>query len=217
MPVSRLENTRKDPECSHSDFGMKPVRAIRIPPMAARSFKVGAGQLVRVTDIAGGQPGDLVAFNARNLAERFSQARTRVENGTCRMTAKGRLWTNAQPPRVMFIVTRDTAGGHDLLYTPCCRYALAKRFGVRRDGCLENLAHALVGFGIGAEDIPDPLNLFFYVGVAAGGALAIGKSRSRAGDFIELRAEMDCLVAVSACTVPRADGVNSGYLIEVFA
>jgi uncharacterized protein YcgI (DUF1989 family) len=193
----------------------KIIQQIEVPPMSARAFTVARGQRVRIIDVAGGQPGDLVAFHAHDLQERFSQARTRVENRTCRIGAGHQLWTNAQPPRVMLSVTGDTGAGHDLLYTPCCRYALEKRFGVSRDGCLEHLLQALAPWKIGTGQIPDPLNLFFSVDLAADGSLTIAAPRSRPGDYLELRAELDALVAVSTCSVPIAGRANSPFAIEI--
>jgi len=194
---------------------MDPVITIEIPPMSARAFTAHTGDRIRIYDLEGGQPGDLVAFCLNDLAEYFSQARTRVENRSCRLTTGGELWSSAVPPRVMLSVTDDTSGDHDLLYTPCCRWVLEKRFGVSRDGCLEHLADALSPWGIAAAAVPDQLNLFFNVGVDANGTISILPHRSRAGAAIELKAEVDCLVAVSTCAVPRADGPNTGYRIEV--
>ena len=191
------------------------VNELIIPPMSARAFVVRRGQTLRVIDVAGGQPGDLVAFAAEDLSVTFSQARTRVENRTVRVTAGHGLWTNAQPPAMMFTITADTGGPHDLLYTPCCRYALETRFGVTRDGCLENLVAALAPWRVAERDVPDPLNLFFNVEVDAAGALTIGTHNSSAGSFIELRAEMDCVVAVSTCAVPVAGRENSPYRVEI--
>jgi uncharacterized protein YcgI (DUF1989 family) len=107
------------------------LKVFMIPSMSAESFIVKKGETIRITDVEGKQPGDLVSFNLEDTSERFSQARTRVENRKSRVTENDTLWTNANPPRVMFTITRDTCGTHDLLYTPCCRYALATRFGVR--------------------------------------------------------------------------------------
>ena len=196
---------------------MRVVTTIDIPPMAARAFVAHKGESIRVCDVEGGQPGDLVAFCLNDLTEHFSQARTRVENRSCKLTTGGRLWSNAIPPRVMLFVTADTAGNHDLLYTPCCQWALEQRFGVSRPGCLEHLADALSPWGIAARGIPDPLNLFFSVGVAADGTIALLPHRSRAGAVVELLAEMDCLLAISTCSVPRAGGPNTGYRVEVLA
>lgn len=194
---------------------MGPVTTIEIPPMSARAFAAHTGERICVCDLEGGQPGDLVAFCLDDPAEHFSQARTRVENRSCRLTAGGRLWSNAMPPRIMLSVTDDTSGNHDLLYTPCSRWVLEQRFDVSRDGCLEHLADALSPWGIAVAAVPDPLNLFFHVGVDADGTMSILPHRSRAGAIIEFKAEVDCLLAVSTCAVPRADGPNTGYRIEV--
>jgi len=193
------------------------TQRIDVEAKSARAVELAAGRTLRIVDVAGGQPGDLVAFNRHDLTEQFSQSRTRVENRNCRPGVGHGLWSNLQPPRVMLTITRDsTNAGHDLLYAPCCRYALAKRFGVQRDGCLENLAAALAPWGLSWRQVPDPLNLFFSVSVAPDGSLAIAEPRSRPGDCVELRAEMDCLVAVSTCAVPNTGRENSGYQLEIF-
>jgi len=194
---------------------MAAARHIDIPPMSAVAFTVAAGNDLRIEDSAGGQPGDLVAFNLHDPEETFSQARTRVEERACRVAAGDRLWTSALPPRVMFTVLDETAGAHDLLYLPCCRYALESRFGVSRDGCHERLVRALAPWGIPAARLPAPLNLFFTVWIEPSGRIGIGEQTSRPGDGITLRAEMDCLVAVAACSAPRPDGENTGYRLTI--
>lgn len=186
-----------------------------IPPMSARAFPVSAGQIVRIVDVRGKQPGDFVAFDAGDLSVKLSPARTRVENQRVAVTAGHTLWTNAFPPKVMFTIVRDTHGSHDLLYPPCCRYALEKRFGVQRDGCLENLAAALTPWAVRPHEIPDPLNLFFGVRVDGDGRLGIAEPTSKPGSAIELRAEMDCVVAVATCAVPLPGRDNSEYHITI--
>jgi len=195
--------------------GVAVTETILIPPMSAEAFHVYAGQTIRIIDSEGGQPGDFVAFRADDFSVRFSQARSRVENGRVRVTADDRLWTNAFPPEVMFSITGDTFGIHDLLYPPCCRHALKNRFSVSRDGCQEKLAAALGAWGILPQQVPDPLNIFFHVTVDEGGRMAVVPPASRAGDAIELTACMDCLVAVSTCSVPLEGKENSGYRVEI--
>ena len=185
-----------------------------IEAKSARAFTLRAGQVMRVIDVAGGQPGDLVAFNTHDLIEVFSPARTRVEERTCRVTTGNRLWSNTLPPRVMFTVVEDTARGlHDLLYLPCCRYAMETRFHCAEDGCHEHLMAALAPWYISM--LPEPLNLFFHVRVDEAGAISFGEPPTRAGNTIALRAEIDCLVAISTCPVPRPGRECSGYRVEI--
>lgn len=201
-----------------ASIAMHSIQQHRIEPLSAMAFTVRQGQGLRITDVEGGQPGDLIAFNLHALAEKFSQARTRVENRNCRLTTGGTLWTNAIPPRVMLTILADAGGPHDLLYTPCCRYALERRFGVSRDGCYEHLARAVAPWGIAPPDMPDPFNLFFAVRVDSDGALSIGEHASPPGAFIDLRAELDVLVAVSTCSAPHSTGrPNTGYRVDVLS
>ncbi len=183
--------------------------------MSARAFGVKDGQTVRIVDTRGRQPGDFVAFKSTDLAVKLSQARTRVENHKVAVTRGDHLWTNTFPPEVMFTITRDTHGSHDLLYPACCRYALEKRFGISRDGCLENLAKALDAWGVKPQDIPDPLNLFFRVSVDDAGGMKLREPTSGPGSGIDLKAGMDCIVAVAACPVPFPGKDNSEYHISI--
>ena len=189
------------------------AESIEVPPMSGRAFEVPRGTVLRITDVDGGQPGDLVAYNLDNLSESFDQACTRVENRAIRLTTGGRLWTSGHPRRPLMTIVEDTAGSHDLLYAACSRYALEERFDVSRDGCEENLAEALRKWEV--QNVPNPLNLFFGVDVGSDGSLAISTPTSSAGDYIELRVEVDSLVAVSSCSVPKANGPNSGYTITL--
>lgn len=190
--------------------------SITVPPMSAQAFTVSAGQVVRVIDIDGKQGGDFVALRADDLGVKLSQARSRVENQQVAVTTGHSLWTNTFPPEVMFTIVADTHGAHDLLFTPCCLYALEKRFGVSRDGCLETMAKALKPWDVKPHEIPDPLNLFFHVSVDESGAMAISPPTSAPGSLIELRAEMDCVVAISTCSAPSPVRENSAYKIEIF-
>lgn len=195
---------------------MNVCQELVIPPMSAAAFTIQPGQIVRIVDTHGRQPGDLVAFKADDLSVRLSQARTRVENRKVAITQGDSLWTNTFPPQVMFTIVADTFGNHDLLYPPCCRYALEKRFDVSRDGCLENLAKALEPWRVAPHDVPEPLNLFFKVSVDEAGHMQLHEPSSRPGSLIELKAEMDCIVAVSTCSVPIPGGENSEFNITIF-
>ena len=155
---------------------------------------------MRVVDVVGQQVGDFVAFNLQNLRERFSSGRTRSENAKIRISVGDELFSN--DCHVMFSIPRDTCGVHDLLYPPCSRWVFENRYKVPpHDGCLENLGKALSSWGIDALDIPDPFNIFENSVVDKDGNLNILEPISKAGTYIELRAEMDCLVGISACAV----------------
>ncbi|MBI4013618.1 MAG: DUF1989 domain-containing protein [Candidatus Rokubacteria bacterium] len=52
------------------------------------------------------------------------------------------------------------------------------------------------------------VNFFMNVPVGPDGAMAIAEGRSRPGDYVDLRAEMDALVAISNC--PQLHNPASG-------
>jgi len=176
------------------------MRTIDIAPASAIAFTIEKSKSLRVVDVLGQQVGDFIAFNKDDLEEKFSSGRTRSENGKIRISVGDRLFSNQC--NVMFTITEDTCGIHDLLYPPCSRWVFEHRYKIPpHDGCQENLAKALSSFGIDKLDIPDPFNIFEHSVVDIDGRLQILEPMSRAGSYVELRADMDCLVAVSACAV----------------
>lgn len=178
----------------------KPLEVIDIPRASGKSFVVRRGQVLRIIDIEGQQVGDLVCFNLNNLSDRFSAGRTRRNNNKFRVTKGDRLFSNLC--NVMFTIEEDTCGVHDLLCPPCCRWIYENVYKVpSKTGCLEHLAQSLSSYGIGEEDIPDPLNVFMRTEIVESNQLVIKEPISKVGDYIDLRAEMDNLVALSACAV----------------
>jgi uncharacterized protein YcgI (DUF1989 family) len=72
--------------------------------------------------------------------------------------------------------------------------------------CADNLSSALRGLGIEPGPLPTAFNLFMNVDVLEDGRLAIAPPRSRAGDSIVLRAEMDLAIALSSCPASTCNG-----------
>ena len=67
------------------------------------------------------------------------------------------------------------------------------------DNCTDNLAAGLAALGLIPRETPSPLNLFMNIPVIDGDAIEFRPPVSTPGSFIALRAEMDCIVAFSAC------------------
>jgi uncharacterized protein YcgI (DUF1989 family) len=186
---------------------------IIIEPKSARAVSLKRGQILRIEDVDGGQVADLVCFSARDHREKFSQAKTRVRNWSIRLSTGSQLVSNRD--NVMLTITQDTVGIHDVVFCPCHSYVYEHVFGVGpRNGCLENLAAAVAPAGISADELPDPLNIFMNTGIRESGELYVAATPSKKGDFIELLAEMDCLVAVSACADDVTD-CNHGKCTRV--
>ena len=169
-----------------------------LPPRGRIAHEISRGQMLRVVDLEGRQVGDLVAFNRENLKEKFWISNTIRLNGTVFVTKGHVLYSELSRP--MFTIMEDTCGRHDLLAGSCNAEIDKVRYGVHAHyGCVENFVAALSPYGLERHDIPMSLNLFMNCPVETTGAWSIATPVSKAGDYVDLRAEMDCLMALSNC------------------
>jgi len=67
------------------------------------------------------------------------------------------------------------------------------------DNCTDNLAAALDALGMQAPKTPSPLNLFMNIPWTESGVLRFEAPVSKPGDYVVFRAEMDLVIAFSAC------------------
>ncbi|MFI9449868.1 DUF1989 domain-containing protein [Amycolatopsis sp. NPDC052450] len=173
----------------------------QVPPGTAKAARVAAGDLVRVIDVEGGQVGDVFAFTdtGAELAEHHSAAHTRA--GVDRLfPAVGESFLTGLRRPILTLVEDTSPGEHDMLIPACdpARYAALGAPGHR--SCAANLREALADEGLGfTGPTPQPINVFMRVPVGEGGRLSWLTASSRPGDAVTLRAELDCVVVVSAC------------------
>ena len=179
-----------------------------LEPQTGIGLHVREGQLLGVTDSHGEQVSDLAAFAAEDPLERLSPGRTIDYAGSIYLTAGGVLYSNRSRP--MLTIIRDTVGRHDLLLAPCTEEMFRILYGQENHpSCLSNLATGLAQFGIREDEILGAFNVFMNVVVLPSGLIRIDPPLSKAGDFVELRVEMDLLVGLTACS---AEKTNNGTL-----
>jgi uncharacterized protein YcgI (DUF1989 family) len=193
---------------------------IEVPAREGRAVRVPAGAAVRVTDVEGTQVADLFAFCAEDPVELLSAQHTRAALDRLFPRVGEAFATNRRRP-ILTVERDDSPGVHDMLIAACdpARYA---GLGITdwHASCEENLQRAVAQFGIEQPAAPQSVNLFMNIPVGPGGELGWEPARSRAGDSITLRAEMDCIVAVSACPqdiIPINGGNPTAILLEVLA
>ncbi len=174
-------------------------KRIVVPAREGRAVHVGAGGRFRVVDVEGQQVGDLFAFCADDVGEYASAEHTRV--GVSRLFPRvGEAFlTNRRRP-ILTLVADDSPGVHDMLMAACDpeRYRLLGATGWHAS-CQENLRRAMAGLGHPHVEVPQPINLFMDIPVAADGALGFEPATTGPGDSVTLRAEMDAIVVLSAC------------------
>jgi hypothetical protein len=178
----------------------------RIAPRSGVAFPLAAGQTLTVTDPEGEQVADLLAISAEDQAEMLSSGRTLDYESRIFLTTGNRLWSNRSRP--MLAIVEDTVGRHDFLLTPCSAATFRIIYGEEEPhhGCEGNLLAALAPWGVEADRIPTAFNCFMNVPIdSQTGELRVRPPRSRAGDVIRFRAEMDLIIGLTACSALQSN------------
>jgi uncharacterized protein YcgI (DUF1989 family) len=179
---------------------LKLASRVHLEPQTGTGFEIRRGQLLKIIDPVGEQVSDLTSFGSGDRAEWLSSGRTIDYSNTIYLTTGHVLYSNRSRP--MWSIVEDTVGRHDFLLTPCSPETFEIIYDAKghHPSCFENLTKALTPFGIQPDSIPTTLNVFMNVEVSPSGELRILAPRSKAGDHLLLRAEMDMIVGVTACS-----------------
>jgi uncharacterized protein len=172
---------------------------IEIPARRGKAAWLARGQRVRIVNTFGQQVVDTWAFSRADIGEFMSMEHTRIAIERIIPRVGDALVTNRRRPILRLV--EDTSGGiHDTLIAACDRWRY-ELLGCpdHHDNCTDNLAAALGELGLAPPQTPAPLNLFMNIPVIDANRLAILPPVSTPGSFVTLLAEMDCLVAFSAC------------------
>ena len=170
-----------------------------IPARSGKAGVVQRDQRVKVINTHGQQVVDTWAFSSADLTEFMSMEHSRTSLGRIMPAVGQSMVTNRRRP--ILTVVEDTSGGvHDTLLAACDRYRY-EQLGCEEyhDNCTDNLAAGLAELGLEPPETPSPWNLFMNIPVEADGTVGFEPPVCSAGDYIVLRAEMDCVVAFSAC------------------
>jgi len=204
--------------------GWRRVARLIVPRESGKGFVVKKGQVLRIIAIDGPQVCDLNAFNRRNPAETFWSGGTRSLEGT-HLTVGNRLWSKPPWIRPMFTIVGDTVKqrpnklglrSHDLLFSRCNRRLYIQRGMPGHANCQDNLAQGIRPFRLPASAVHDAFNIFMKTCARHEGKLFYTDPDARKGDYMELRAEMDCLVSLSACP-GRSSGPRTRRLgVEIY-
>ena len=203
-----------------------------LAPKTGASLKVLRGQHLRITDLEGRQVVDMAVFNAENPREKLSTSYSRTPKPpqpdgsyvpSDRLLEGDRLLSTLCRPLMTIIKeTPEVKGIHDTHHRMCNR-TLYEMYGIgARDGCHEIISAAVRSYGILPEDVPDTMDLFMnYQHDCTGRRWVISEPVSKAGDYIEFRAEMDCIVGLSNCPMDVLAPCNAYHctpvMVEIYA
>ena len=195
--------------------GASVVDAVAVPPREGRCVRVAAGHFFRIVSVEGPQVGDLNLWGASDLAERFYSGKTRALHGT-HVGRGDRLWSTFPTLRPMATIVRDTldwygfdehgGGVHDVIGTRCDPYTNRLLAGGDYHHCCHsNLTRALAteaGLSVREAEplVHDVLNVFMCTGFTRETHQYFMKaSPVRPGDSLDMLAEIDLIVGLSAC------------------
>jgi len=161
---------------------------------------------LRVTDVEGRGGAALLVYNAKQPSERYNAPdTTKVQNMIFLTTG---LVLLSDLGRVLLSITADTCGNHETLSGGTRPETVVNQHGPggsylrlhneRYTNDHDNFVAALGRHGLDERDIVPNVNLFSRVEVTDDGALRWVPGISAPGAWVDLRAEQDVLVALSA-------------------
>jgi len=170
-----------------------------VPARKGRAVRLAKGQAIKIINTHGEQVVDTWCFSAEDLREFMSMEHIRPTLTRIFPREGDDLVTNRRRPILHF--KEDTSPGvHDTLMAACDDY----RYGLLgcqdyHDNCTDNLFAGMRQIGLVPPECPSPLNLWMNIPVDGEGNTQWGEPASKPGDYVVLRAAMDCVVAMSAC------------------
>ena len=180
-----------------------------IQPGASWSHVLKRGTALRVKDLEGGANVGGIFYNFECPTERYNMPDTLKAQHIARLTSGFVLYSDMG--RVLLSVTADKVGWHDPIGGTSNRKIVEAKYGPSsyqkdrndyhtngRDSFLVELAK----WGLGPRDLVANANLFSRVDVSDDGMMTFAEGNSKAGDSIDLRAEMNVLVILNTCQHP---------------
>ncbi len=175
-----------------------------IPRQEYEGVRLKAGQIIRVIDIEGEQVMDTVTLNANDPTEHSSMPWSNFLNRSWRLRKGHTIYSIRCNP--MFKIVEDTVGVNYSGSGFCTAESNFTRYGVPHTrNCGDNLAAAFAKFGIPRHLCAESgeFAIFMNVGFDPDGTCEIRAPMSKAGDFMDLEAQMDVTLALSVCPQER--------------
>ncbi|MEA5603129.1 urea amidolyase associated protein UAAP1 [Nostoc sp. UHCC 0252] len=178
----------------------------KLPGGAYWHYVIKRGNTLRVTDLESSQGVSMICYNADSPIERLNVADTAKIQFNA-FLKKGMV-IYSDMGRILFSITEDTCGYHDLICGCSNTASNAAKYGEAAynkygqsdyNNSRNNFLKALGKRGLTRKDLMPNLNLFSRVVVRPNGDLEYIAGDEKPGSFIDLRAEMNVLVIISNC------------------
>jgi len=171
--------------------------------------RLARGQALRLLNHSATPGVSLMLWNADDPSERYNAGDT-VKVQWSAALRKGRV-LYSDMGRVLASITEDSCAAHDTLVGGSTAASNLEKYGAPcGDAGLRNtrnnLLLAAAKFGLTRRDLAPCISFFAPVVTDAQGRFVWREGQVRQGDFVELRAEMNLLLAFSNCPHPLAPG-----------
>ena len=159
------------------------------------------GQTLRIVNGGTGSVSALF-WNIDDTSERYNAGDT-VKVQWHANLSKGRVLFSDMGRVLMSITDDTTAGRHDFIAGGSTPFSNNRRYG---DDTLrnsrDNFRLAVGKYGMGVKDVPPCVTFFAGVQVGEDGRFTWSGGHDKAGDYVDLRAEMNVLAVLSNCPHP---------------
>ena len=170
-----------------------------IPPGWYWTGRLCRGQSLRLVNDAGTPGVSALFWNTEDTSERFNPGDTVKVQWTARIS-RGHLLLSDMG-RAIVSITEDTGGYNDLIANATTRRAFARRYGADgyRRNSHDNFVLAAGKHGLTQRDVGPCIGFFAPVVTDEAGKFSWKVEAVKPGAYVDLRAEMDLLVALSNC------------------
>jgi uncharacterized protein len=177
-----------------------PIHIETIPGGWYWSTSLKTGDTIRIAQDQGPSAVSMIAWSAADTSERLNLPDTVKVQWTTAI-AKGRvLFTDMG--RVLFSVTEAASTAHDALVGGSTAASNTANYDGDHRNTRDNFILVAGKLGLERRDIPSAMTFFAPVRVDADGKFAWREDLRVPGDYVDLRAEMDLIVALSNCPHP---------------
>ncbi|MGY4476370.1 urea amidolyase associated protein UAAP1 [Bradyrhizobium sp. USDA 3364] len=163
--------------------------------------RLNRGDTLRIVNTSGPSAVSLLAWNAADTAERLNHADTIKVQWAARLQ-KGRVLLSDMG-RALLAITEDTSAAHDAVVGGSTAATNQAKYGEGHfRNTRDNFVLAAAKLGLDRRDVHPCVSFFAPVSIDAGGKFIWSDQRRQKGDFVDLRAEMNLLIALSNCPHP---------------
>ena len=173
------------------------------------SYVIKRGTTLRIVDREGGANLAMLLYNADERGERLNIPDTLKGQHTAHLTSGNALYSDMG--RILASISADTVGWHDPLCGVSDAASILAKYGEHRYQEYRNamfrngkdsLLIELGKWGLGMRDLVPNVNFFSKVVINDGGSMQFVAGHSKPGDYLDLRFEMNTLIALSTAPHP---------------